>query len=125
MPTRHAAPIEDCEFRPSEVELMLESLPAQHREIIIATYFRGWTTLEAARELGLTPHVARVRLYKAMRELSDMVAVDWPNQVRPDPAGSPNAGRSGSTEPRNGPWHRAATGRRRSEMAALVRRARR
>ena len=60
---------------------MLESLPAQHREIIIATYFRGQTTLETAQQLGLAPGTVKARLYQAMRDLSDMVAAGWPNHA--------------------------------------------
>lgn len=63
------------------MELMLRYLPAQHREIILATYFRHRTTHEAARALGLDPAAATARLYQAMRDLSLMVAV-----CRPDPA---------------------------------------
>ena len=61
--------------RRSEMDLMLRSLSAEHREILIATYFQGRTTREAARELGLAPADARARLYQAMRGLSLMVAL--------------------------------------------------
>ena len=72
--------------RPAEterppVELMLRSLPAQHQEIIIATYFRHRTTDEAARHLGLAPGAAKARLYQAMRDLSSMVATGWPDRA--------------------------------------------
>ncbi|WP_433375750.1 sigma factor-like helix-turn-helix DNA-binding protein [Actinoplanes sp. CA-142083] len=58
----------------SPTELMLQSLPAQHREILVATYFRRRTMGEAAQELGLAPAVAKARLYEAMRDLSLMLA---------------------------------------------------
>jgi DNA-directed RNA polymerase specialized sigma24 family protein len=64
------------------MELMLQSLSAQHREIIIATYFGCRPTHEAARVLGLTPETAKARLYQAMRELSEMVATGWPDRAR-------------------------------------------
>lgn len=74
MPTRHAEPLTAGETtRLSSMELMLRSLPAQDLEILVATYFRGRTTREAARELGLAPADATVRLYQAMRDLSRMV----------------------------------------------------
>ena len=83
MLTRHADPITVGENQRPPMELMLRSLPTQHREIIVATYFRGRTTREAARMLGLTPAAAKARLYQAMRDLSLMVATG-----RPDHAGS-------------------------------------
>jgi RNA polymerase sigma-70 factor (ECF subfamily) len=68
------------------MELMLRDLPAQHREIIVATYFRRRTTREAAALLGITPDAAKARLYQAMRDLSDRVAAD-----RPDHSGTHRA----------------------------------
>ena len=76
MPTRHAEPIA------APIELMLRNLPDQHREILVATHFRGRTTREAARQLGLTPAVAKHRLYQAMRDLSEMVAASQPRRHR-------------------------------------------
>jgi len=75
---------------------MLGSLPAQHREIIIATYFHGQTTLETAQRLGLAPGTVKVRLYQAMQELSDMVATRWPDHA-PHPAAGSAADRPAST----------------------------
>jgi DNA-directed RNA polymerase specialized sigma24 family protein len=86
MPSRHADPIADREIRRPSMELMLRNLPAQHREIIVATYFRGRTTGEAARLLGLVPAAAKVRLYEAMRDLSGMVAAGRPDDADSFPA---------------------------------------
>jgi hypothetical protein len=80
MPTRPA----DTQRPPMEV--LLRNLPAQHREIIVATYFRRRTAREAARDLGLSPAVAEARLYAAMRDLSVMVAASGPEHVGPRPA---------------------------------------
>jgi DNA-directed RNA polymerase specialized sigma24 family protein len=66
-------------------EIMLQSLAAEHREIIIATYFRRQTTPDAAQLLGLAPGIAEARLYQAMRDLSEMVAAGWPDHA-PYPA---------------------------------------
>ncbi|MBL7252900.1 sigma factor-like helix-turn-helix DNA-binding protein [Paractinoplanes lichenicola] len=63
MPTRYADP---------PMEQLLLRLPARHREVLVATYFRGRTTDEAARVLGLPPRAVKARLYEAMRELCDM-----------------------------------------------------
>ncbi|MGK5682631.1 sigma factor-like helix-turn-helix DNA-binding protein [Actinoplanes sp. URMC 104] len=74
MPTRPAGPSSGRETRRPETDQLLRALPAHHREIIVATYFRGRTTREAARQLGLTHHAAKARLYHAMRDLSDLLA---------------------------------------------------
>jgi DNA-directed RNA polymerase specialized sigma24 family protein len=83
MPIRQADPIRDREIQRPPVELMLRNLPAQHREILVATYFQRRTTHEAARLLGLTPDAAKVLLYQAMRDLSDMIGTGWPNHANP------------------------------------------
>lgn len=93
MPTSHADPIGDRETGRPPVELMLRSLPPQHREIIVATYFRRRTTREAARLLGLAPDAAKARLYQAMRDLSDMVATGWPDHAGPYPAATTDRAR--------------------------------
>jgi len=68
---------------PPSTEVMLRSLPPQHREIIVATYFHQRTTAEAAKLLGLTPATAKARLYQAMRDLSLMVATHTPEHAGP------------------------------------------
>ena len=73
MLTRHAEPViaEEAPRRPAEE--MLLRLPAQHREILVATYFHGRTPQEAAKALGITPAVAKARLHQAMRDLALML----------------------------------------------------
>ena len=68
---------------PPSTEVMLHSLPPQHREIIVATYFHHRTTGEAAKLLGLSPAAAKARLYHAMRDLSLMVATHSPGHAGP------------------------------------------
>jgi RNA polymerase sigma-70 factor (ECF subfamily) len=68
---------------PTSTEVMLQSLPPQHREILVATYFQHRTTGEAAKLLGLTPAAAKARLYEAMRDLSLMVATRSPEHAGP------------------------------------------
>ncbi|WP_306214345.1 sigma factor-like helix-turn-helix DNA-binding protein [Actinoplanes sp. RD1] len=58
------------------MEAMLHRLPSRHREVLVATYFRGRTTREAAQVLGIAPAAVQVRLYEAMRDLASMVAAD-------------------------------------------------
>jgi DNA-directed RNA polymerase specialized sigma24 family protein len=86
MPSTHAYPIGNRETRPASMERMLRELPVQHREIIVATFFRRRTTREAAALLDLTPDAVKARLYQAMRDLSDRVAAD-----RPDHSGTHRA----------------------------------
>lgn len=83
MPPRHADPMANPETQRPPMELMLRNLPAQHREIIVATYFHRRTTHEAARALGLAPATATARLYQAMRDLSLMLAVGRPDHAGP------------------------------------------
>ncbi|MEV6597704.1 sigma factor-like helix-turn-helix DNA-binding protein [Actinoplanes sp. NPDC051346] len=83
MLTRHADSLLVGETRGSPMEFLLRSLPTSHLEIIVATYFQGRTTREAARELGLAPDAANARLYQAMRGLSLMV--DTYRRVHADP----------------------------------------
>jgi sigma-70-like protein len=104
MPTRHADPITDCGTLPAPTKLMLQCLPAQHREIVVATYFRGLTTLEAAAMLGLTPAAAKDRLYHAMRDLSLMASISRPDHPGPYP-GSARAAAAPSL-----PRHRRVSG---------------
>ena len=87
MPTRHAEPIAESETQRPPIELMLRSLTAAHREILVATYFERRTTREAALSLGLTTTDAKARLYDAMRELTRMVAAGLPDRAGPDPSG--------------------------------------
>lgn len=75
MPIRHARSIGDRETRKPPVDLLLRSLPAEQREIIIATYFQRRTTREAAQLLGLAPDVAKTLVYQAMCDLSAMVTI--------------------------------------------------
>ena len=90
MLTGHAGPLMAGETPRSPVEIMLRSLPPRHREILVATYFQGRTTREAARELGLAPAAANARLYQAMRGLSRMVAAYHRDHGVPSPAGAPD-----------------------------------
>jgi len=82
MPTRHIDPVAGRDTPRHPMDLMLQNIPAQHREIIVATYFSHRTTREAALSLGLPPVVAKARLYSAMRELSLMMAIDRPSPAR-------------------------------------------
>ncbi|MET0416712.1 MAG: sigma factor-like helix-turn-helix DNA-binding protein [Actinoplanes sp.] len=71
----YAAPFADRETQQPPMEQMLRVLPPQHREIIVATYFRGRTTNEAAQLLGISPTTAKKRLCQAMSDLSLMIAI--------------------------------------------------
>jgi RNA polymerase sigma-70 factor (ECF subfamily) len=47
----------------------LRTLSQPHREVLVATYFRGRTVPEAAEELGLPLGTAKSRVYYALRAL--------------------------------------------------------
>jgi RNA polymerase sigma-70 factor (ECF subfamily) len=47
----------------------LESLSADHRAVIVETYYRGRTVAEAAEVLGIPPGTVKSRCYYALRAL--------------------------------------------------------
>ena len=47
----------------------LESLSAEHRAVIVETYYRGRTVAEAARALGVPPGTVKSRCHYALRAL--------------------------------------------------------
>lgn len=47
----------------------LDGLSAEHREVLVATYYRGQTVAEAARTLGIPPGTVKSRTYHALRAL--------------------------------------------------------
>ncbi|MER7893373.1 sigma-70 family RNA polymerase sigma factor [Micromonospora sp. NPDC048909] len=59
----------DQVLRTMTVADALRTLSQSHREILIATYFRGRTVPEAAEELGLPLGTAKSRVYYALRAL--------------------------------------------------------
>ena len=75
MLTRHAdrSPVRETQRAP--MELMLQSLPTQNREIIVATYFQGRTTREAARVLGLAGTEPIEAAYRVAGEAAAEVAL--------------------------------------------------
>jgi RNA polymerase sigma-70 factor (ECF subfamily) len=48
-----------------------KTLSPVHREIILATYFRGRTVPEAAEELGVPLGTAKSRVYYALRAMRE------------------------------------------------------
>ena len=59
----------DRVLRTMTVADALRTLSRSHREILVATYFRGRTVPEAAEELGLPLGTAKSRVYYALRAL--------------------------------------------------------
>ncbi|RKN49625.1 sigma-70 family RNA polymerase sigma factor [Micromonospora endolithica] len=59
----------DRVLRTMTVADALRQLSQSHREILVATYFRGRTVPEAAEELGLPLGTAKSRVYYALRAL--------------------------------------------------------
>jgi RNA polymerase sigma-70 factor (ECF subfamily) len=60
-------------LRTMTVSDALRTLSHPHREILIATYFRGRTVPEAAEELGLPLGTAKSRVYYALRALRSVL----------------------------------------------------
>ncbi|WP_239126967.1 sigma-70 family RNA polymerase sigma factor [Asanoa siamensis] len=56
-------------LRRMTITAAFKTLSKAHREIILATYFRGRTVPEAAEELGLPLGTAKSRVYYALRAL--------------------------------------------------------
>ena len=48
---------------------LLESLPKQHKEVVILTRVIGYSMAEAAEKLGITEGAVKVRVHRATREL--------------------------------------------------------
>ena len=61
-------------LRSMTVAEALRSLNDAHREILVATYFRGRTVPEAASELGLPVGTAKSRVFYALRALRAALA---------------------------------------------------
>jgi DNA-directed RNA polymerase specialized sigma24 family protein len=55
------------------LDTAVRKLPARHRAILIATYFRREPIDQAARRLGISTTDAKARLYHAMRDLAAAV----------------------------------------------------
>jgi DNA-directed RNA polymerase specialized sigma24 family protein len=94
---RHRAkPSADRDILRYPIEALLRALPPAHREILVATYFRGQTTRQAARQLDITHEDARRRVYHATRELT--AAVVAARMSRPDelPPTDPDRWRRGA-----------------------------
>jgi DNA-directed RNA polymerase specialized sigma24 family protein len=68
------------------IEAILRALPPEHREILVATYFRRQTTRQAATQLDTTPEDVRRRVYHATRELTAAVVaarINRPDELPP------------------------------------------
>jgi RNA polymerase sigma-70 factor (ECF subfamily) len=81
-PRRHRAPTADRESPHVPLEAILRDLPADHREILVATLFRRQTTRQAAQQLGITHEDVRRRVYHATRELTAVIGAT--RHRRPD-----------------------------------------
>jgi len=58
-------------LRRMTITAAFKTLSPVHREIILATYFRGRTVLEAAEELGVPLGTAKSRVYYALRAMRE------------------------------------------------------
>ncbi|HEU5475169.1 MAG TPA: sigma-70 family RNA polymerase sigma factor [Actinophytocola sp.] len=52
----------------------MDSLSAEHREVLVEMYYRGRTVAEAAKELGIPAGTVKSRSYHALRALRTVLA---------------------------------------------------
>ncbi|HET6437624.1 MAG TPA: RNA polymerase sigma factor [Anaeromyxobacter sp.] len=64
------------------VERAIDRLPAIHRTILVLREVEGLSTSEAARTLGVTEEVAKVRLHRARLALRDALAEELGRDLR-------------------------------------------
>ena len=65
-----------------EVYEALQELSEEHREVIVALYFRGCSLLEASTTLGVPEGTVKSRSYYALRALREMLATREGTEVR-------------------------------------------
>jgi len=58
------------------VAAAVESLPREHRQVLVEAYFQGRSVTETARLLGLPVPVVKTRVYEALRHLRHTLAVE-------------------------------------------------
>jgi RNA polymerase sigma-70 factor (ECF subfamily) len=57
---------------------LLESLPQQHREVLVLTKFIGFSVAETAKKLEISESLVKVRAHRAIRKLKQMMEADKP-----------------------------------------------
>ena len=55
---------------------LLESLSAQHRDVLVLTKFIGFSIAEAAEKLGISESLVKVRIHRAIRKLKQTMEAD-------------------------------------------------
>lgn len=55
---------------------ILESLSAQHREVLVLTKFIGFSVAETAEKLNISESLVKVRVHRAIRKLKQMMEAD-------------------------------------------------
>jgi len=55
---------------------LLESLPEQHREVLVLTKIIGFSVAETAEKLGISQSLVKVRTHRAIRKLRQMMETD-------------------------------------------------
>ena len=55
---------------------LLDSLPRQHREVLVLTKFIGFSVAEAANKLEISESLVKVRVHRAIRKLRHMMEAD-------------------------------------------------
>jgi RNA polymerase sigma-70 factor, ECF subfamily len=57
-----------------DLRVALGQLTADHRDVIIATYLRGWSVAEIAMTFGIPPGTVKSRTYYGLRQLRQILA---------------------------------------------------
>ena len=57
-----------------ELAEALAKLPEQQRDILILRFYRGWTLVKIAKEMGLTYNMVVSRQKRALEKLREMLA---------------------------------------------------
>ncbi len=60
----------------------LEKLPREYKDIIELVYGMGYTNVEAARVLGITPNAAGLRLFRAKKKLYEIAGGELYERVK-------------------------------------------
>ena len=55
---------------------LLDSLSVQHREVLVLTKIIGFTGAEAAKKLGISESLVKVRVHRAIRKLKQLMEAD-------------------------------------------------
>jgi len=71
-PLSESAPLPDVD--PERLRAAVAALPASLRAVVVLNLQQGWSHDEVAEALAITPNLARVRLFRALRMIREELA---------------------------------------------------